>query len=458
MSSHSRVPSGRLSRLARLAAVGARIGVASLRDGDALSSARNAAIVLGRLRGLAAKVGQMMSYVDGFVPEGQQQVYEQALASLRANAARTSPGQARVVVEQELGASLRELFDTWEEEPIASASIGQVHRARLHDGTRVAVKVQHPDIAKAVESDLANAGVLEAMVETMVGSHFETGRLLEEAKQRFREELDYDLEACRQRSFARLHSGDAHVVVPRVIGSHSRRRVMTSELVDGLSLEQACGASEGERRAWAETMWRFVFRGNLVGGTFNADPHPGNYLFQPDGRVAFLDFGCVQPSRPKAHVWAVAAHRAALQRDDTALREVTLRLLDARPGRHADMVHAFMRACLDPLFSSPYRITRPYVAGLVRQLRASALESRKLAAHEFSAMPEGVLFMNRLQFGFYSVLARLDVAVDYAAVERGFIDEAERSSRDRLRTSQQDVPEDECLKSSGGARLAPARG
>jgi len=434
------------------------MGIASLRESDGAASAANAAIVLGRLRGLAAKVGQMMSYVDGFVPEGQQHAYEQALASLRANAARSSPRHVRETVERELGAPLLELFESWDEEPFASASIGQVHRARLHDGTPVAVKVQHPDIARAVESDLANAGLLEGMIEAMAGSHFETGRLLEEAKLRFREELDYELEACRQRAFARLHSGDANIIVPRVIGSHSRRRVMTSELVEGSSLEQACAASESEKRAWAETMWRFVFRGNLVGGTFNADPHPGNYLFQSEGRVAFLDFGCVQPSRPQAQAWAVAAHRAALERDEVSLREVTLRLLDARPGRHADMVQAFMRACLEPLFSSPYRITRPYVAGLVRQLRVSALESRKLAANEFNAMPEGVLFMNRLQFGFYSVIARLEVSADYAGVERGFIEEAERTSRERLSAAHEDAPLDECLRVRDEAELAAARG
>ena len=95
-----------------------------------------------------------------------------------------------------------------------------------------------------------------------------------------------------------VHAGDPTVRIPALVASHSRKHVLTTEFVRGLSFEAACAASENERRAWAETMWRFVFKGNLLGGRFNADPHPGNYIFHDGGRITFLDYGCVQPIDP----------------------------------------------------------------------------------------------------------------------------------------------------------------
>jgi len=198
-------------------------------------------------------------------------------------------------------------------------------------------------------------------------------------------------------------------------------RVLTSEFVVGTDLDQAATRSEQERRAYAEALWRFVFKGNLVGGMFNADPHPGNYLFQPNGHIAFLDYGCVQVipqhRRPQAH----ALHRAAVARDEAEFARCVSLLLDARPGAMERLARNYSRLCFEPLFASPYRITRAYAASLVDEMKTMALEARKLPESEVFAMPGEMLFMNRLQFGFYSVLARLDVTIDYAAVEKRFL-------------------------------------
>ena len=424
MSSTRNVPSGRLSRIARLGFVGARLGASRVINRHDAST-KAAAEVLGTLRGLASKIGQMAGYVDGVVPEAHREMYESSMATLRSHAPTSRPGEIRALVEAELGEPIDVLFETWEHDPFASASIGQVHRAVLPDGREVAVKVQHPGIAKAVESDLSNAALLETLFTQLAGRNFHAGQLLEEAKARFREELDYGLEASRQAHFGRLFADDESIVVPKPIASHCSPRVLTAELVRGRTFEEAVQAETGEREAWAETLWRFVFRGNLVGGMFNADPHPGNYLFQPDGRVAFLDFGCVQPLLAKQHRHAVIIHRAAVERHDKKFYDEGVRYLEVRPGRHEELALGFMRRCFNPLFDRPYRITRGYVAALVEELRASAMEARKLDAKDIAPLPEGTLFMNRLQFGFYSVLARLDVNVDYAAIELAFLDEAE---------------------------------
>lgn len=424
MSKSSKVSGGRLSRLANMARLGARTGASLLFSRDGKGAAEQAAEVLGSMRGLAAKVGQMASYVDGLVPDAHRNAYETALKGLRSAAPTSPPAMIRRVVEQELGAPIDRLFSEWSEQPIASASIGQVHRARLSDGTEVAVKVQHPGIDRAIESDLQNAGILESMVSMLGPRAMNSKQVFDEISQRFREELDYVLEAERQRLFGALHAGDPHIRVPRVYAERSGRRVLTTELVHGVSLDEAALADEPMRRHYSEVLWRFVYKGNLVRGVFNADPHPGNYMFGQDGSVAFLDFGCVQLIPEARVLLARKVHSAARMRDEAAFRQHAPRLLQTGGGQYEADAVQYARRCFEPLFASPFHMTRTYVTEVVRGVQ-------DLKKHVFSGdgsltpVPEGLAFMSRLQFGFYSVLARLDAPTDYAAVEQRFLREAD---------------------------------
>ena len=153
---------------------------------------------------------------------------------------------------------------------------------------------------------------------------------------------------------------------------------------------------------------------------FNADPHPGNYLFQADGRIAFLDFGCVQPIHGGRLGPARALHRAAVDRDEQAFAQQVRVIMETRGGLYEELAIAYSRRCFEPLFSSPYRITREFVRQLVAEIGEMKQVMFKKGGN-FVPLPDGMVFMNRLQFGFYSVLARLDVEVDYAAVERAFM-------------------------------------
>jgi predicted unusual protein kinase regulating ubiquinone biosynthesis (AarF/ABC1/UbiB family) len=418
-----RIPESRLGRFARLAALGVRTGAGMLVDKRGVSAAEHATEVLGNLRGLAAKVGQMASYVDGLVPEQHAPAFEASLKALRAQAPRSSAAAIRVLVEQELGAPLDALFTEWDDAPLASASIGQVHRARLPDGREVAVKVQHPGIARAVESDLANASVLESFVGVLGGRRFDSRAMLQVVQQRFREELDYVREADNLQAFARLHAGDPTVLVPAFVADRSSARVLTTELARGATFDEACEATEAERAEWARTMWRFVFKGTLVAGLLNADPHPGNYIFHDGGRVTFLDYGCIQPIGERRRT-AGKVHRAALARDEEAFAHAVTIMVASKPGPLEELAISYTRKCFQLLFESPYRVTKPFAASLVDGMRDMAIAARKVEADEFFTMPAEMLFVNRLQFGFYSVLARMDVEVDYAAVERAFIDQA----------------------------------
>ena len=383
-------------------------------------TAQKTAEVLGTMRGLAAKLGQMASYVDGVLPEEHRETYETAMKHLRAAAPRSKPAEVRKLVEEELGAPMSELFATWEDEAFASASIGQVHRATLVGGRDVAVKVQHPGIQKAIEADLLNAGILESMAALGGARRFNSKNVLEVIRKRFREELDYELEASHLRAFAKLHAGDEAIRFPTLVDDRSAKRVLTTELVRGKTFEEACAASEAEREAWARTMWRFVFKGNLKGGMFNADPHPGNYFFHEDGAVTFIDFGCVQPISPHHRKAACNMHRLAIERDEAGFRLATREMLGTKSGRYEDALAGFIRQCFEPLFHERFRFTRDYAADLVERAREMGTVVRALDDDELVPISEHFIFLNRLQFGFYSVLARLDVEVSYAEVERAF--------------------------------------
>lgn len=364
----------------------------------------------------------MTAYVDGMVPEHQREAYEKWMSRLMAATPHSSPEAIRRTIEADLGGPPEELFARFETEPLASASIGQVHRAELHDGRQVVVKVQHEGIAEAVAADLRNAGLIERTINfTGATSKFETKRVYEQIRARFLEELDYGLEAERQRAFAALHADDAFIRVPEVIVSHSAKRVLTSELAEGLTLEEARGAPLADRVAWSETLWRFVFKGTLVGGMFNADPHPGNYYFAPGGQVWFLDYGCVQVLDAAHRSHATAMHLAAVDGDEAAFDDGVRGLLELKGGAYEERALAYVRETFLPLSASPFHLTRPYVAGLVHGFQDIARQSIRERDDEFVAIPDGMFFMNRLQFGFYSVVARLDCPVDFAEVERAFL-------------------------------------
>ena len=402
----------------------ARSGATWLAGLDADSAARKAAESLGQLRGLAAKVGQMASYVDGVIPEGQSESYQRWMKTLQDNAPRSSSKDVQALIEAQLGQSTETLFSAWDATPVASASIGQVHRATLHDGRTVAVKVQHPGIAEAMENDLKSAGLIESALGVVAGVRkFNSKEVLEEIRARFREELDYTLEASRQTQFSALFADDPHIQIPAVIGSHSARRVLTTEWVEGLRFDEARSETVELRRQWAETLWHFVYKSNLIGGLFNADPHPGNYFFKPDGSVVFLDFGCVQPIPETGIGDARRMHWAARHRDASAFDDAARALLKLQGGPYEPRALDYVRACFRPLSEAPFHVTQEYVVGLVDIMKQIIKDFRTGSDDGYVPLPHGLFFVNRLQFGFYSVLARLDVDADYASVEARFLTE-----------------------------------
>ncbi len=254
-----------------------------------LKTAESIAAALGNMKGAMMKLGQMASYLDQGLPEPVRQ----ALAELQANAPAMSAELAAQVVQDELGTPPDELFAAWDPRPIAAASIGQVHRAITHDGQAVAVKVQYPGVGEAIRADLDNAGLLFGAMR-MLFPGLEPAPLVAELRERLLEELDYKLEADHQRLFADHYGGHPFIHVPAVVDELCTERVLTTELAEGVRFDELEQWTQAERDLAAEAIFRFVFGSLYRLHAFNGDPHPGNYLFRPGGRVTFLDFGLVK--------------------------------------------------------------------------------------------------------------------------------------------------------------------
>jgi predicted unusual protein kinase regulating ubiquinone biosynthesis (AarF/ABC1/UbiB family) len=194
------------------------------------------------------------------------------------------------VIESELGEPLTETFAEFDQEPIAAASIGQVYRARLPDGRVVAVKVQYPGVAAAVRADMQNLGMILRLMKR-IAPGLDVKNTATEIRDRIYEELDYELEAQNQRALARIFRGHPFIVVPDVVTSLSREKVMVSEFVEGAGFDSVKEADQATRDRVGEIVFRFYFGCMYRHRQFSGDPHPGNFLLMSDGRVAFLDFG-----------------------------------------------------------------------------------------------------------------------------------------------------------------------
>ncbi len=288
-----------------------------------LQTAKQIVAVLGTMKGAAMKLGQVMSFLDvGLVAEEHREEFQRELAKLRDAAPTVSFKQMRRVIEDDLEEPISAVFSSFDEEPIAAASIGQVYRATLKDdGREVAVKVQYPGVAGAVRADLQNLDMIMRVLKRMTPG-MDVKAIAEEIQERIGEELDYELEAQNQRSLARIFAGHPFILVPDVIGSLSRERVLVSEFVSGVGFEELKGRPQPERDRIGEIVFRFFLGCLYRHRQFSGDPHPGNFLLLDDGRVAFLDFGLFKRMDPAAVELELAAQRAVVEGDALALHEL----------------------------------------------------------------------------------------------------------------------------------------
>jgi predicted unusual protein kinase regulating ubiquinone biosynthesis (AarF/ABC1/UbiB family) len=273
------------------------------------------------MKGAAMKVGQVMSFLDvGLVPEEYREEFQHKLAALRDAAPVVTFDDMRKVLEQDLDEPIADVFAEFDEQPIAAASIGQVYRATLSDGRRVAVKVQYPGVAAAVRADLQNLGLILRLAKR-IAPGLDPKAVGQEIRSRIEDELDYELEAQNQRTMARIFAGHPFIMVPKVVSSLSRERVLVTELVHGIGFEDLKHYPQPDRDRLGEILFRFYFGSLYRHHQFSGDPHPGNSMLLADGRVAFFDFGLFKRMPPGAVELEIEVARAIIDGDaDTIMR------------------------------------------------------------------------------------------------------------------------------------------
>jgi predicted unusual protein kinase regulating ubiquinone biosynthesis (AarF/ABC1/UbiB family) len=434
-----KIPTSRARRTAKVASLAAGEAVkqfgtraANVARGDdaaedamarrQLETAKQIVAALGTMKGAAMKLGQVMSFLDvGLVPEQHREEFQRELAKLRDAAPTVSFKQMRKVVEDDLEEPIDEVFESFHEQPIAAASIGQVYRATLHDGRDVAVKVQYPGVAGAVRADMQNLDMIMRLLKRMTPG-LDVKAITKEVRERIIEELDYELEAQNQRSLARIYDGHPFIVVPDVVSSLSRERVLVSEFVDGVGFEQLKHHQQAERDRIGEIVFRFFLGCLYRHHQFSGDPHPGNFLLLKDGRVAFLDFGLFKRLDEDPVELELAAQRAVVEGDAQTLhRLLAERKFLPHPERvDPDHLLAFIESAI-------WWYTTDEVVQLTSQIATEVMiESSDPRSSHFREMrhqdmPPEHLFGRRMEMLTLAVLAQLGARANWHRIAREWI-------------------------------------
>ena len=381
-----------------------------LRNDLALRTAEDVAATLGTMKGVLMKIGQMASYVD----DGLAPPVRRTLSRLQDSVPPMSAELAAQVVAEELGGSPEQVFDTWDPEPIAAASIGQVHRAITKNGRAVAVKVQYPGIAQTIAADLGNVGLMRSLLRVAAPSQ-DVNALIEELRQRISEELDYLREADNQRMFAAYFDGHPTITVPKIVDELSTARVITSELATGARFADLMSWPQEEKDLAAETMYRFTFRSLYEMHAFNGDPHPGNYLFRPGGQVTFLDFGLVKFFTPEELKPLVHMVRyLCVDNDPEAFRRAMEEADFLTPGAPlpTEQVVEHMALFYDTVRTpGPRTMTAGYASAVARRY----FDFRNPLA-PYARIPRSYVILQRINLGMFALLGDLSATGDWRAI------------------------------------------
>ena len=422
----------RTRRLGEVARLGAKVGTArtttsarklfasaerqiELDEALQLRTAHEVAESLGNMKGAMMKLAQMAGFVDDGLPEPMRL----ALSQLQSNAPPMSADLVNEVVERELGRPPQQIFLEWDEQPLAAASIGQVHRAIWLDPSSgreraVAVKVQYPGVAEAIRADLDNT----AMIGTLLGIVYrglDPEPLVRELRARIGEELDYRNEAANQTMFADWYDGHPFIRVPRVVPLLSTGLVLTSELADGVSFAEMLTWGQDARNLAGEAIFRFVFRSLYRFGSFNGDPHPGNYLFGRDGTVTFLDFGLVKHfTTPELELFMTMIGAAVLDGDWDRYRRILegIGLLTKNAPVTTDEACNYFALFYEALLpDKDITWTSEYSSRVTRNLF-----DRSSPIAQYATVPESFVVIQRINIGLFGVLGQLQATGNYRRI------------------------------------------
>jgi predicted unusual protein kinase regulating ubiquinone biosynthesis (AarF/ABC1/UbiB family) len=376
---------------------------------------------LGSLKGPLMKVGQCVSYLPSEVP-GEIRA---ALVELQCRVPQLDGAAVRAIVEAELGRPVSAAFGSWNDAAIGGGSIGQVHSATLPDGREVAVKVRYPGIRQAIESDMRIARLMAPLIKPFV-PRMAFRELVDEFGRMVRGECDYRLEAQMQSEFGRIVRDDPVLTIPRIYPDLTTEQVLTMDLVRGRTAREfAATATQEERDKAGIAIFSGIYRALLRDGLFNADPHPGNFIFMEDGRIAWLDFGFGRRYPPRTLSQIKPMLRAVVRDDRDAFVDGLLKLGWFSEGGGVDLDYQF-RVARDVTFVAiaQDRVWRFDEAQVKADVEAQLTRNPNLREMRF---PVQLTAFDRLAWVLHSLLATLRAEANWHRIVAPLLDEPDAS-------------------------------
>ncbi|ABG33200.1 ubiquinol-cytochrome C reductase [Roseobacter denitrificans] len=428
------VPSGRIARLGRLSSMTAGVagsmavnGLAQLGQGqrpsmrDLLLTPQNVTRVanqLAKMRGAAMKIGQLMSMDTGDVlpPE-----LAQIMARLQDDAHFMPPAQLKQVLAANWPEGWLQKYKKFDVRPIAAASIGQVHRAQLKDGRDLAIKVQYPGVARSIDSDVANVGVLMRM-SGLLPKGFELAPYLEEARKQLHDETDYVLEGAQLMRFGTLLRNDPAFIIPELYRDWTTAGILAMSYVEGEPIESAQDAPQETRNRIAKHLIELTLKELFEFGLMQTDPNFANYRYQPDtGQVVLLDFGATRTLDPVVVQQYRVLMRAGLQDDTAAIfqtaQDIGFFAADT-PEVHKNRIVKMIRLAFGALRdSTEFEFA---ATDLSQQMQT---EGMALAQEGFvpPPLPIDVLLLQRKFSGVFLLCGRLGAKVDLSSLWEAYV-------------------------------------
>jgi predicted unusual protein kinase regulating ubiquinone biosynthesis (AarF/ABC1/UbiB family) len=424
----SRVPTTRIGRLVRLGFTAGEMAVGGMAEGvrrltgvtpeDAVNvfltatNAQKLAKRLAGMRGAAMKMGQVLSMESADILPRE---FADALAILRDSANTMPHSQIRRVMGREYGKGWEERFEHFDFEPVAAASIGQVHRVLTRDGRDLALKIQYPGVAKSIDSDVDNMAMFMRMA-SILPVELDIKGIVTEAKRQLKQEADYIIEAKYLRDYRALVRDEERFIVPRVHEDFTTKRILAMDFVSGEPLESLGedGVPQELRDSVATLLEHLMFRELFEFRTMQSDPNFANYLYRPeDGRIVLLDFGSTVTFEKEFTDRYKQIARALIEEDDGAVRHYAEQIgyLDSRDSSaHAGRLLDVIRLVCEPIrkdtiydFGTSDMATRARDAGM-----EMALKSRG----ELRTPPPETVFLHRKLIGSFLLCARLKARVN----------------------------------------------
>jgi predicted unusual protein kinase regulating ubiquinone biosynthesis (AarF/ABC1/UbiB family) len=358
---------------------------------------------LGQLKGAVMKVGQMASIASDLLPKE----IADALGVLQREAPPMPVAVIAEQIERELGAAPEVLFSRFDPVPFASASIGQVHRARTDDGREVVVKVQYPGVNGAVDSDLSHLKIALKASGLVKVQRKALDALFQELRTRLHEELDYCNEADNVRLFADYYAGKPNVVVPTVVGERSSQRVLTLEYAHGDHISEIDAYPQETKDRLGATLFSVLADQIFNFGVLHADPNPANFAFRPDGTVVLYDFGCVKRLDPAIVDAYRDTIRAGLDEDYDGVEDGLMRLGARVPGT-APIPADYYKMWRD-IFLQPLMGDEPYDFGQSQLQREAVRHVPGFITKYLGSFqpPVELVFVDRVVVGHYGNLRKL---------------------------------------------------